>query len=189
VSAFNTADLKKLDAGSWFDEAFRGERVPTLTDVLGRYRGQAHFHLELKSSGVDLADFATALERYGWLGASPDYAFSVPGITVTSVDVELWQRSRSLLVNISQHWLRHEISDEIIEETLSRGLQGLAIPPAVADAALVRSARRMGLAVRGFSVRSDEDIEKLFLAGAQGTTTDWPEQAVLVVSRLARSVG
>jgi glycerophosphoryl diester phosphodiesterase len=47
----------------------------------------------------------------------------------------------------------------------------------------------MGLAVRGFSVRSDEDIEKLFLAGAQGTTTDWPEQAVLVVSRLARSVG
>ena len=40
VSDLTLAELKTLDAGSWFDPAFRGEQVPTLDEVfetLSRY--------------------------------------------------------------------------------------------------------------------------------------------------------
>ena len=34
VSEITLADLKKLDAGSWFGESFKGQRIPTLDEVL-----------------------------------------------------------------------------------------------------------------------------------------------------------
>lgn len=34
VNIFNFADLKKLDAGSWFDKKFSGEKIPSLKEVI-----------------------------------------------------------------------------------------------------------------------------------------------------------
>ena len=35
------ADLQQIDIGGWFDPAFRGERVPTLAEVLAFCRGRS----------------------------------------------------------------------------------------------------------------------------------------------------
>src|SRR3989442_1449681 len=35
--------LKRLDAGRWHDEAFRGQRVQTLAEVLERFRERTRF--------------------------------------------------------------------------------------------------------------------------------------------------
>lgn len=48
VSAFTLAELKQLDAGSWFDSQFTGERVPTLAEVLVWARGKIGLMVELK---------------------------------------------------------------------------------------------------------------------------------------------
>lgn len=45
VSDHTLEQLKQLDAGSWFDTAFAGLRVPTLGELLDRYCGRAHIHL------------------------------------------------------------------------------------------------------------------------------------------------
>lgn len=37
--------LQQLDAGSWFDPAFAGAKIPSLDDVLQMYKGKAHIHL------------------------------------------------------------------------------------------------------------------------------------------------
>jgi len=42
------AELKQLDAGSWFDPRYAGERIPTLDEVLDWARGKAGLLLELK---------------------------------------------------------------------------------------------------------------------------------------------
>ena len=42
VSELTLAELKQLDAGSWFDNAYRGQRVPTIDEVfelLSKHRG------------------------------------------------------------------------------------------------------------------------------------------------------
>ncbi len=48
VSAMTLAELTRLDAGSWFDARFAGERVPALADVLAWARGRVGLLLELK---------------------------------------------------------------------------------------------------------------------------------------------
>src|SRR4051794_8309365 len=49
------AELKRLDAGSWFAPAYRGEEVPTLAEVLAWSRGRLGLLIELKSPRTDAA--------------------------------------------------------------------------------------------------------------------------------------
>jgi len=51
ASALTMAELKKLDAGSWFDEKYRGEHIPTLREALQLCRGKINVLLDLKEQG------------------------------------------------------------------------------------------------------------------------------------------
>jgi len=42
------AEIKKLDAGAWKGEKFRGTRVPTLQELIDRARGRAGLYIETK---------------------------------------------------------------------------------------------------------------------------------------------
>lgn len=50
VAAMTVAELKRLDAGRWFDPRFAGERVPTLREVFDWAAGKIGLLLELKYS-------------------------------------------------------------------------------------------------------------------------------------------
>ncbi|MHA1566430.1 MAG: glycerophosphodiester phosphodiesterase family protein [Alphaproteobacteria bacterium] len=62
------ADIEKLDAGSWFDVAFAGERVPKLAEVLDLAKGRGGLYIEIKDA--DVADVVEMTQRYGMLAES-----------------------------------------------------------------------------------------------------------------------
>jgi glycerophosphoryl diester phosphodiesterase len=45
------AEIRKLDAGAWFDPKFKGEKVPTLEEVLDLVDGKHKLWIELKAGG------------------------------------------------------------------------------------------------------------------------------------------
>jgi glycerophosphoryl diester phosphodiesterase len=49
VHRLDAAELARLDAGAWFGERFRGERIPRLDAVLSRYGKRTRLLIELKS--------------------------------------------------------------------------------------------------------------------------------------------
>jgi len=49
VGDLTLEELRKLDAGSWYQSEFKGEFVPTLTEVLERYGGRIGLLIEIKS--------------------------------------------------------------------------------------------------------------------------------------------
>ena len=49
VSALTLAEIRTLDAGSWFDRKFAGTRVPSLDEVLAWSRGQLGILVEMKN--------------------------------------------------------------------------------------------------------------------------------------------
>ncbi|MEW5822068.1 MAG: glycerophosphodiester phosphodiesterase family protein, partial [Cyanobacteriota bacterium] len=49
VSEFTLEELKKLDAGEWFCREFKGEQLPTLSEVLDRYGNKIAINIEIKS--------------------------------------------------------------------------------------------------------------------------------------------
>jgi len=72
VENMSLAELKKLDAGSWFNPAFRGEQVPTLDEILEYAKGKISLNIEIKSYSVEKRSqfgiekkIVDALEKYG----------------------------------------------------------------------------------------------------------------------------
>jgi glycerophosphoryl diester phosphodiesterase len=53
VSDYTLSELKALDAGSWFDPRFKGERLPTLEEVLDRVDGRVPLNIEIKKSAYE----------------------------------------------------------------------------------------------------------------------------------------
>jgi glycerophosphoryl diester phosphodiesterase len=54
VWGYTAAELAALDAGSWFSEAFAGERIPNLRQALSLAKGRAHLAIEMKMPGIDV---------------------------------------------------------------------------------------------------------------------------------------
>jgi len=52
VSDFTLSEIKRLDAGSWFDRKFRGARVPTFQEAIDLIRGKAGLYPETKEPEV-----------------------------------------------------------------------------------------------------------------------------------------
>jgi glycerophosphoryl diester phosphodiesterase len=53
ASALSLAELQKLDAGSWFDEIYEGERIPSLKEAAAACKGKIDLLLDLKEQGED----------------------------------------------------------------------------------------------------------------------------------------
>jgi glycerophosphoryl diester phosphodiesterase len=52
VNKFTLAEMKKLDAGSWFARKYAGERIPTLEEVLQWAKGRIAINIEIKREAV-----------------------------------------------------------------------------------------------------------------------------------------
>jgi glycerophosphoryl diester phosphodiesterase len=52
VADFTLAEIKKLDAGAWFNEKFRGAKVPTWQEAIDAVRGKAGLFPETKAPEV-----------------------------------------------------------------------------------------------------------------------------------------
>lgn len=59
LNAHTLAELRALDAGSWFSEEFAGERVPTLAELLAWAKGRIWLSIEMKQAD-DNEDLALA---------------------------------------------------------------------------------------------------------------------------------
>lgn len=72
VGDFTLAEIRTLDAGSWFGTEFTGTQVPTLQEVLDTLHGRAGLLLEVKSPSLYpgiAEEIAAELDGEGWLNA------------------------------------------------------------------------------------------------------------------------
>lgn len=81
---FTLEEIKRLDAGSWFDARFSAERVPTFDEAVRLVKGKAGLFPELKTpeiyEGRDVrfeALVAAALDRHGLRGRAASAASPV----------------------------------------------------------------------------------------------------------------
>ena len=93
ASSLTLAELQRLDAGSHFDEKYRGERIPSLIEVAELCRGKINLFLDLKEQG----------ERYDRQVASVIRQHGDPARTLVGPhSVEQARRFRELLPEAKQ---------------------------------------------------------------------------------------
>ncbi|MBT6611018.1 MAG: hypothetical protein HOB38_02845 [Deltaproteobacteria bacterium] len=63
VRDYSITELKKFDAGNWFDDRFSDEKIPTLVEVLKQVNRRAVVNIEIKSSAFEDPAPADAIEN------------------------------------------------------------------------------------------------------------------------------
>lgn len=160
-------EIRRLDAGRWFDPAFAGERVPTLAEVLETV--PLPVNVELKPVGDEGLE-AGALAVAGAAGALDRVVFS-------SFDGSALDRLRACSpgASIAVLW-----EDAPLPEGLRRaervGARALHLRKDTVTPASVAAARGAGLAVRVWTVNEQADFARLEAMGVDGVFTDFPER-------------
>jgi len=167
VTTRTLADLRRLDAGSWFGERFAGERIPVYSDVLKRYRGRAHLHTEIKGQSPVLARRVADVVRTRCMQLQ---------VTVTSFHQKQLEEIRASAPELATGWLVHEVTDGVIAEARTMGLTQLCPRADGLTPELAARLHAEGFVVRAWGVNSEELMERVVAAGADGATVNWPDR-------------
>jgi len=190
---FTLEEVKRLDAGSWFDSRFAGERVPTFDEAVALIKGRAGLFPELKTpeiyAGRDVRFeelVAAALDTHSLRGAGADSKSPVILQTFGEQSARRLSRMRVgvpivLLVDRGEGW------DAARVRQWKGVVQGLGPAKAIVakNPAFVRWAHDAGLKVIPYTFRSAStggfpsvtaEMEHfLYKLGVDGVFTDNPD--------------
>jgi glycerophosphoryl diester phosphodiesterase len=194
---FTLAEIKTLDAGSWFDPRFAGERVPTFEEAVALVRGKAGLFPELKvpslyaSRGVSMEKaIAGALTRLNLVAT----ARSPRGLILQSFDADSLKEMARLLPDVPRVFLLEPgaaatwLSDAATVRTIAAFASGIGPNKAILDSRpeVVRWAHDAGLTVTPYTFRSRatgrfpsvaaEMSHYLYTLGVDALFTDNPDQ-------------
>lgn len=183
IADFTLAEIRQLDAGSWFDAEFAGERVPTLTETLAVLRGgDVGLLLEVKEPalypGIE-AEIATELGRdRWWLLPAPSHL--AHRLVVQSFDWASMERSQALLPRIP-HGLLGRVPEARIAEFAAWADQ---INPGytTVDGTYVDEVQNAGLEIYVYTVNSAADMRAQIAKGVDGIITNYPDVLVDVIA-------
>jgi len=161
------AALQALDAGAWFGEAFVGARIPTLAEVLTRYQGRAHLHIELKGHTAHLPQRTVDLVHTHGMAQH---------VTFTSFQHAHLQTMRVYAPELPTGWLVGEIGHAVIAQAQALGCAQLCPHASLVTPGLVQHLHAEGFIVRAWGVANDALMRQVVDAGADGMTVNFPDK-------------
>jgi glycerophosphoryl diester phosphodiesterase len=181
VHDLTLAELRQLDAGSWFGSEFSGERIPTLEDILQfSKKNDVVFYLELKPGGSWGGEHALI----GALRESGEIARAVVISFDPSVVLDLRKIEPTLMTGL--------LYDGQIENPLAKavevGARQLVARGDLVTPALLTEARKKDLQVVCWTVNHPAHMRMLMAAGVAGIMSDYPDRLVAAVKTEVQSV-
>lgn len=167
VYDISLAELKKLDAGSWFSPFYTGEQVPTLTEALKAAKGRGKLLLDVKSLQIG-SSIKRSLDEAGvgddaiWLSqnvsetGAEDFKKNVPGAGI------LWGDVPSSLIT------------EAFDALKAQGVTGFDIDFLLVSKEFVDAAHANGMIVFVYTVMDPDTMLSMISLGVDGMETDFP---------------
>jgi len=169
VADHTLAELQALDAGAWFASGFSGERIPTFTEVLQRYKGRVYIHTEIKGHSASLSQQTIGLVRAHGMAES---------VTITSFQKARLEEARAHAPGMPLGWLVPEVTDTVIGAARELGAVQLCPKASGVTEALVRRLHAEGFVVRAWGVATEELMRQVVEAGADGMTVNFPDKLI-----------
>lgn len=172
VKRMTLTEVQRLDAGAWFDEKFRGEKIPALDQVLAEFGTHGLINVELKSifprsDGIERA-VAQVIER----------AHTAERVLISSFNPLALYRimkseprlprgliySPNLALYLRRAWLR----------PIARP-NALHPPSSLIDSEFVAWARHQGYKINTWTVDDPNEMKRLIALGVDAIMTNKPD--------------
>lgn len=173
VHDLSLAELRRLDAGSWFGNTFSGERIPTLEEILEfAKRHDVVFYLEIKPGGSWGGEHAliSALRESG----------EIARVVVISFDALIVAAVRKTEPTLMTGLLFDGQIEKPIEKALEIGARQLVIRGDLVTPAMIAEAKRNDLQIICWTVNHPVHMRMLASAGVAGIMSDYPDRLVSV---------
>jgi len=176
VHDLTLAELRRLDAGSWFGSEFAGERIPTIEEILEfAKKHDVVFYLELKPSGSWGGEHAliSALRESGEIART----------VVISFDPAILANARKIEPTVMTGLLfEGQISDPLAK-AIEIGARQLAVRGSLVTPRLLKEARQRDLQVVCWTVNHPAHMRLLSEAGVDGIISDYPDRLLELTRR------
>jgi len=181
VHDMTLADLRKLDAGSWFGSEFAGERIPTLEEILEfSKKNDVVFYLEIKPGAAWGGEHAL-------IGALRDSG-EIPRAVVISFDAAIVLNLRKIEPTLMTGLLYDGQIENPLEKAVEIGARQLAVRGDLVTPALIAQAKKKDLQVVCWTVNHPAHMRMLAAAGVDGIMSDYPDRLVAAVRKEAESI-
>jgi glycerophosphoryl diester phosphodiesterase len=169
--------LRLLDAGSHFDIAFRGQKIPTLEEVFETVGGKIFINVELTnyaSPGDDLPDKAAALvQQFNLAGSVMFSSFNPRALRQAKKILPQVPAGLLALPGLGGAWARSRFGQWVPHQALHPELRDVT-------PRLVQRIHRSRRRIHVYTVNFRQDMERLFALGVDGIFTDDPLLALQV---------
>jgi glycerophosphoryl diester phosphodiesterase len=162
---FTLAEIKRLDAGKWFDAKFAGEKILTFEEMIALVRGHGGIYPELKSPplytgrGVDMEKLFVAVIKKQGLD-TPASLKTMP-VIIQSFDEATVRRVAADLPTIPRVFLtsRDEDVTDARLKALAKFATGVAPEKTVIarHPEMVKAAHALGMTVTSWTFKKDDD--------------------------------
>ncbi|KAA0229489.1 glycerophosphodiester phosphodiesterase [candidate division KSB1 bacterium] len=168
----NLAELKMLDAGSWFNAQFAGEPLPTLAEAIALVRGKIKLNIEVKLHGHERNIAQLVVETIRREQFEQE-------CIVTSFGFEVADEIKRLAPELSVGYIFGP--REYREEVFSGNVEVLSTHHSLVDAAFVQKARAAGKEVHVWTVNEKPLMNKLLDLGVNAIITNYPDRLAEVL--------
>lgn len=170
IKDWNSVNIDTLDAGSWFGEKFKGQRVPRLVDILRRARG-TNLNITIDYRNGDIKKLLKLVESEGmW----ENCCFAFHSEDVAKKFISLAPDTKSLQVYMHDE----EVVDRLAIE-LKPGIAVIKIN--ILTPELVSKCKAYGMKVLALVLGPEDktaDYEKAIELGVDIVATDYPQDFV-----------
>lgn len=173
VNRLTLAEIKALDAGSWFESSFENERIPTLREVMETVRNKATLLIELKGKRTEVRTAELVQE----LGMADQ-------VIIQSFDFRQIQKVKEkapeiptvFLVRTPEHNSEPKRAASWMANTADYvGADGIAVRHTSYTSELAKLASERGLDLYVWTVNEKSQFRRFIKAGVQGIITDRPQ--------------
>lgn len=148
-------ELRRLDAGSWFSKDFKGEKIPTLEEVLILCKGKIKLNIELKTANGFYDGYEKTIvdliKRYDMESE----------VSITSFDHEVIRNMKTIPTRIKTG-LIVDGNPVLLEEQLKEcGASILSIKYHYISETLVKRMDALGIEIVAWTVNSEYGLNRL----------------------------
>ncbi|WP_413204696.1 glycerophosphoryl diester phosphodiesterase [Rhodospirillum sp. A1_3_36] len=175
VADWTLDELRRLDAGQWFDPQFRGEAIPTLEEMLSLLASLGMgANIEIKpcpGRAVETARRTMDVARACWPATAPSpvvSSFDVTALAEAGGAAPDWPLA--LLVDHADGWT----ASSVVIEAKALGCQGIHLDDRLVDEACLAACKAEGFATGVWTVNAVERAHVLWEWGVDAIISDRP---------------
>ncbi|WP_051542136.1 glycerophosphodiester phosphodiesterase [Clostridium lundense] len=165
-------DLENYDAGSYFNSKFRGEKIPTLDEILRASNGKIKLNIEIKTNGHDKNLVLNSLNMI------KNEKFKNNCI-ITSSNYNVLKQIRKLDPSIKIGYITHNS----LKDLESMDVDIYSLDGRIVNRSFIEKAHKKGRQVHVWTINKEKDMVKYINLGVDNIITDYPDKLKSIIAK------